>query len=156
LRQDPRAWARLREASEAAKKRLSDAETTSIALVELPLGAGRSGNLELVISRDEAEEIWSALLDRIRVPIQRALRDASVSPSKIHEVLLVGGSTRMPCIARMAAQMFGRLPLRKLPPDEAVAMGAAVQAALKGGDAAVNDLVVTDVAPFSMGIATGT
>jgi molecular chaperone HscC len=62
----------------------------------------------------------------------------------------------MPCVARLAAQMFGRLPLRKLPPDEAIAMGAAVQAALKSGDAAVEDLVVTDVAPFTMGIATAT
>jgi molecular chaperone HscC len=62
----------------------------------------------------------------------------------------------MPCVARLAAQMFGRLPLRKLPPDEAVAMGAAVQAALKGGDAAVEDMVVTDVAPFTMGIASAT
>jgi molecular chaperone HscC len=62
----------------------------------------------------------------------------------------------MPCVARLAAQLFGRLPLRKLPPDEAVAMGAAVQAALKGGDAAVEDMVVTDVAPFTMGIASAT
>jgi molecular chaperone HscC len=92
----------------------------------------------------------------VRAPILRALRDASLSPERIDEVLLVGGSTRMPCVARLAAQVFGRLPLRKLPPDEAVAMGAAVQAALKGGDAAVEDMVVTDVAPFTMGIASAT
>jgi len=156
LKRDPRAWARLREAAEGAKKRLSEVDSAGIALVDLPLGNGRTGNLELSLARDEAEEAWATLLDRIRTPIQRALRDAKLTPDKIDEVLLVGGSTRMPCIARLAAQLFGRLPLRKLPPDEAVAMGAAVQAALKSGDAAVNDMVVTDVAPFTMGIATAT
>jgi molecular chaperone HscC len=156
LRRDPRAWARLREAAEGAKKRLTDIESAGVALVDLPLGNGRTANLELTVSRDEAEEAWAELLDRVRAPIQRALRDASVAADKIDEVLLVGGSTRMPCIARLAAQMFGRLPLRKLPPDEAVAMGAAVQAALKSGDAAVEDMVVTDVAPFTMGIASAT
>jgi molecular chaperone HscC len=156
LKREPRAWARLREASEQAKKRLSDADTTTIALVDLPLGGGKTGSLELSLSRDEAEETWAGLLDRVRAPIARALRDASLGADRIDEVLLVGGSTRMPAIARLAAQTFGRLPLRKLPPDEAVAMGAAVQAALKGGDAAVEDMVVTDVAPFTMGIATGT
>ena len=156
LRADPRAWARLREAAEVAKKRLSDAISTTVALVDLPLGGGRTGSLELSLSRDEAEEIWAPLLDRVRAPISRALRDASLSADRIDEVLLVGGSTRMPVIARLAAQTFGRLPLRKLPPDEAVAMGAAVQAALKDGDAAVEDMVVTDVAPFTMGISTAT
>jgi molecular chaperone HscC len=155
LRHDPRAWARLREASEEAKKRLTDAATATVALVDLPLAGGKSGSLELSISRDEAEEAWGPLLDRIRAPIQRALRDAKIAPRDVDEVLLVGGSTRMPVVARLAAQVFGRLPLRALPPDEAVAMGAAVQAALKEGDAAVEDMVVTDIAPFTMGIATG-
>ena len=156
LRRDPRAWARLREACEQAKKRLSDADRTTTALVDLPLGNGRTASFELVLTRDQAEEAWAPLLERVRSPIQRALRDAKLSPDRIDEVLLVGGSTRMPCVARLAAQLFGRLPLRKLPPDEAVAMGAAVQAALKSGDAAVEDMVVTDVAPFTMGIATAT
>jgi molecular chaperone HscC len=156
LRRDPRAWARLRDASEGAKKRLSDADATQVGLVDLPLGGGKTGSVELPLSRDQAEEAWAPLLDRIAAPIRRALRDASVAPEKIDEVLLVGGSTRMPCVARLSAQIFGRLPLRKLPPDEAVAMGAAVQAALKGGDSAVEDMVVTDVAPFSMGISTAT
>ena len=156
LRRDPRAWARLREACEQAKKRLSDAAQTTTALVDLPLGDGWTASLELSLSRDEAEDAWAPLLERVRAPIQRALRDAKLTADRIDEVLLVGGSTRMPCIARLAAQLFGRLPLRKLPPDEAVAMGAAVQAALKSGDAAVEDLVVTDVAPFTLGIATAT
>jgi molecular chaperone HscC len=156
LGNDPRARARVREAAEVAKKRLSDAESAGVALFELPLGNGRTGNVELTLSRDEAEEAWAPLLDRVRAPIARALRDARLAPDRIDEVLLVGGSTRMPCVARLSAQLFGRLPLRKLPPDEAVAMGAAVQAALKSGDAAVEDMVVTDVAPFTMGISSAT
>ena len=86
-------------------------------------------------------------------PIQRALRDAGLRPEQVGEVLLVGGATRMPCVAHVVAQLFGRLPLRTLPPDEAVACGAAVQAALKAGDASVEDMVVTDVAPFTLGMS---
>lgn len=156
LGQDPKARARIKEAAEDAKKRLSDADNARIVLVDLPVSGARRVNVELLITREQADEVFAPVMDRLRGPIQRALRDASAGPDKIDEVLLVGGSTRMPAVARMAAQLFGRLPLRKLPPDEAVAMGAAVQAALKSGDAAVDDMVVTDVAPFSMGIASST
>jgi molecular chaperone HscC len=90
----------------------------------------------------------------MRGPISRALRDAKLEAGQIDEVLLVGGSTRMPCVAKLMAQVFGRLPLRTLPPDEAIAMGAAVQAGLKAGDAALGDMIVTDVAPFSLGISS--
>ncbi len=154
--QDPRARARVKEAAENAKKRLSEAESARVVLVDLPLGMARRANVEMIITREQADDVFASVMDRLRGPIQRALRDASIGPDKIDEVLLVGGSTRMPAVARLAAQVFGRLPLRKLPPDEAIAMGAAVQAALKGGDAAVEDMVVTDVAPFSMGIAAAT
>jgi molecular chaperone HscC len=153
-RSDPTGWARIREAAETAKKRLSDSEETHVALVDLPLPGRRATAFEAHISRAQAETAWASLLDRMRGPIHRALRDARVLPERIDEVLLVGGSTRMPCVARMAAQTFGKLPQRSLPPDEAVALGAAVQAALKAGDAAVEDLVATDVAPFTLGIAT--
>ena len=154
--QDPRARARVKEAAENAKKRLSEAESARVVLVDLPLGMARRANVEMIITREQADDVFASVMDRLRGPIQRALLDASIGPDKIDEVLLVGGSTRMPAVARLAAQVFGRLPLRKLPPDEAIAMGAAVQAALKGGDAAVEDMVVTDVAPFSMGIAAAT
>jgi molecular chaperone HscC len=147
-------WARLKAAAESTKKRLSSDETATVAVVNLPVGGGRIVQVEESITRDEAEHAWAPLLARLAAPIHRAIRDAKLAPRHIDEVLLVGGSTRMPCVARLAAQMFGRLPLRKLPPDEAVAMGAAVQAALKVGDAAVGDLVATDVAPFSLGIET--
>jgi molecular chaperone HscC len=156
LHADPRAWARLREACETAKKRLSDATTAGIALPDVPVGGGRTIHVQATLSREDAESQWAELVERMRVPILRALRDAQIAPQKVDDVLLVGGSTRMPCVARLAAQIFGKLPLRKLPPDEAVAMGAAVQAALKAGDKAIDDVVVTDVAPFTLGIETST
>jgi len=155
IREHPLAWARLREACESAKRRLSQDETAPIALPALP-GAGAAFDAEITLTRAEAEEAWSELLERIRVPILRALRDANLGPGDIDEVLLVGGATRMPCIPRLAAQIFGRLPLRHLPADEAVALGAAVQAALKQGDQSLEDMVVTDVAPFTLGVETAT
>lgn len=156
VRSHLQAWARVREACEHAKRRLSQSEATHVTLFQLPLPDGEPVDLEIPLTRTEAEEVWAGLLDRIRAPISRALYDAKRRPDQIQEVLLVGGATRMPCIPRLAAQMFGRLPLRHLPPDEAVALGAAVQAALKQGDESLEDLVVTDVAPFTLGIESGT
>lgn len=147
------AKARLREAAEQAKRRLSRDDETRLALPGLPTTKGER-DVELTLSRPEVDEWFAPLLARLAAPIQRALRDADKSPSDIDEVLLVGGATRMPCIQRLAAQTFGRLPQRGLPPDEAVALGAAVQAALKAGDVAVADVVATDIAPFSLGVAS--
>ena len=152
VEEDPRARARLREAAESAKRRLSTEETARVALPRL--GAARR-DVEFDLSLDAAEEIWQPLLERLRGPIRRALGDAGAKPDDIDEVLLVGGATRMPCVIRLAASLFARLPLRTLPPDFAVAQGAAIQAGLKSGDAAVADMVVTDVAPFTLGIAVG-
>ena len=146
--------ARLREACELAKRRLSEGAETLVAVPGLPTSKGQV-DFELPVSRVRLEERSQALLDRMVPPIERALRDAGRRASDSHEVLLVGGATRMPCVASLAAKLFGRLPLRSLSPDEAVALGAAVQAALKAGDSAVADVVATDVAPFSLGIATG-
>ncbi len=150
---DPRSRARLKEACEAAKKRLGDNESTRVALFGLPAGK-RAIDVELPLTRDTAERAWAPLLARMAAPIQRALRDANVDPAKIDEVLMVGGSTRLPCVVQLATKLFGRLPLRSLPPDEAIAMGAAIQAGLKAHDAALGDMVVTDVAPFSLGVET--
>lgn len=144
--------ARLREACEQAKRRLSTADAARLALPGLPTEQGER-DIELTLSRAEVEAAFAPLLERMTQPILRALRDAKKSAQEVEEVLLVGGATRMPCVARLASQLFGRLPQRTLPPDEAVALGAAVQVALKAGDAAVGDLVVTDVAPFSLGLA---
>ena len=146
--------ARLREACELAKRRLSFDEQTRIALPALPTTTGPR-DVELSISRAEFEEACSPLLSRMTRVVERALRDAAREPGQIDEVLLVGGATRMPGVVRLASQLFSRLPLRVLPPDEAVAMGAAIQVALKQGDSAVGDLVVTDIAPFTLGVASG-
>lgn len=154
-RDHPRAIARIREACENAKKRLTLAPSARVVVPGLRLG-DRTLDVDLELTRDVAEEQWTELLDRIRTPILRALRDADLAPEQIDEVILVGGATRMPCFVRLAASMFGKMPRRTLPPDEAVALGAAVQAALKAGEEAVEDIVVTDVAPFTLGISTTT
>ena len=147
--------ARLREACELAKRRLSFDAETRIALPALPTATGPR-DIELSISRADFEEACLPLLSRMTQVVERALRDAGREPRQIDEVLLVGGATRMPCVVRLSSQLFSRLPLRVLPPDEAVAMGAAIQVALKKGDSAVGDLIVTDIAPFTLGVASGT
>jgi molecular chaperone HscC len=154
VRSEPHGWARIKEAAEQTKKRLSTDEAARVALYELPLPGGRKIHVELPLTRAQADAAWAPLLARMAQPIQRALRDAQIEPGKVHEVLLVGGATRSPCVAKAMAQLFGRLPLRTLPADEAVALGAAVQAGLKQGDAALGDMIVTDVAPFSLGVET--
>lgn len=148
--------ARLREACEVAKRRLTDQESVLIALPAVLLEGGRTVDVALEITQPDASEVWRPVLDRLQRPISRALRDARLGVSDIDEVLLVGGATRMPCIVELAAKHFNRLPHRELPPDEAVAQGAAIQGALKQGDESVADLVVTDVAPFTLGLSTGT
>lgn len=153
--QDRQTLARLLAAAEDVKRRLTDEEHARFVVPRMKVG-DQSVDLDRPISRTEAETIWGDLIARLQAPIQRALRDADIQPSEIDEVLLVGGATRMPLVVDLASKIFGKMPMKELPADEAVAMGAAVQAALKSGDAAVEDLVVTDVAPFSMGIATAT
>ncbi|MBK7585755.1 MAG: Hsp70 family protein [Myxococcales bacterium] len=149
------AHARLREAAEQAKLALSSTDTARIALPELRDAKGNQKSVELELDIAEAEEAWKPVLERLELPILRALRDASAVAADIDEVILVGGATRMPCVVRLASKLLKRLPLRTLPVDEAVALGAAVQAALKAGDVAVEDVVATDVAPFTLGTAVG-
>ncbi len=143
-------WARLLVACDDAKRRLTENDSCRVVL---PDWANRSLSEE--ITRADAEAAWQPLLDRMRGPVSRALSDARLRADQIDEVLVVGGATRIPCVRSLAAKIFGRLPLLQLPPDEAVALGAAVQAALKANDASVDDVVVTDIAPFSIGMATG-
>ncbi|HJK92828.1 MAG TPA: Hsp70 family protein [Polyangiaceae bacterium LLY-WYZ-15_(1-7)] len=152
-REDERAWARLLDAAEHAKRRLTTSTEAAMVVPGLRLGEAEV-DVERALTRDEAEAIWQPLLARLKTPILRALRDAELEAGDVEEVLLVGGATRMPCVVDLGAKLFGKMPLSSLPADEAVAMGAAVQAALKKGHEAVDDMVVTDVAPFSMGIAT--
>ncbi|MBX7193449.1 MAG: Hsp70 family protein [Sandaracinaceae bacterium] len=150
-RPDTREHARVREAAEHAKKILSREPTAGLALPGLALGRA-TVDVTLALDREQALRLWKPLLDRLRAPITRALRDASLLPSAIDEVLLVGGATRMRPVVELASSVFGKLPSHQLPPDEAVALGAAVQAALEQGHSAVEDVVVTDVAPFTLGV----
>src|SRR4029079_8803732 len=119
---------------------LTGTEAVRIALPALSID-GRPRDIDATITRAEAEVLWAPLLDRLRAPTLRALRDAGLAPGDVGEVLLVGGATRMPCVIRLASQVFDRVPDRRLPPDEAVALGAAVQAALKHAHRPVADLL---------------
>jgi molecular chaperone HscC len=107
---------------------------------------------QLTYSRDTFEKAAQPLLDRLILPVKQALTDSSIKLSELDQVLLVGGATRMPMISKLVARMFGRLPSREVNPDEVVAMGAGYQAALKAKDAQINDVVLTDVCPFTLGI----
>jgi molecular chaperone HscC len=155
---DPRAMvmtkARFWEACEQAKHRLSLVERVHVVVPRPGPHAEEAEPLRLELSREEACRLWQPILQRMHPPIRRALRDAGVSPDEIDEVVLVGGATRMPAVAELAETLFGRTALRTVSPDEAVAQGAAVQVALKAGDEQLDDMVATDVAPFSLGVST--
>ncbi|WP_024698929.1 molecular chaperone HscC [Pseudomonas avellanae] len=106
------------------------------------------------ITQEQMSELFAPLLNRLRAPAERALRDARIRVADLDEILLVGGTTRMPLIRKLAASLFGRFPSITLNPDEIVAQGAAVQAALKQRDAALEEIVLTDVCPYTLGIET--
>jgi len=153
---DARVEARLWAAAERAKHDLGRGGgrhgAATVALTDLPLTTGHTRDLSVSLSRDEVDERWQPLLQRIRGPVGRALSDGDLTPSEVDEVLVVGGATRMPAFRRLTADLFGRLPVSHVAVDEVIAQGAALQAALHAGDQAVSDLVVTDVAPFTLGI----
>jgi molecular chaperone HscC len=142
--------ARLVAKLEAAKLELSFLELVPFVFTTLE----HEFNVELELTRARAEELWVPLLQRIRAPIRRALRDARTLPEEIDEVLLVGGATRMPCISGLARDLFDREAAQHLPPDEAVALGAAVQAALMSNAETLREVVMTDIAPFTLGVET--
>jgi len=150
--EEGRLAARLRETAERVKRQLSTDMSARAVFPQLPTSKGLR-DIELTIQRALTDQLWQPLLDRLKQPIARALRDAGLTPDQLDEVLLVGGASRMPCFVELVAKMFSRMPSRSLPADEAVALGAAVQAALCDRMQAVADLVVTDVAPFSLGVA---
>lgn len=139
---------RLRDAAERLKRKLSS--DTSVAM-SLPLN-GR----EIAYSIDEERfaSLCDPLLQRLRVPVERALRDARIRSSDLYEIVLAGGATRMPIVRKLVTRMFGRFPASALNPDEVVALGVAVQAGLKMDDAALEEIVMTDVCPYTLGIKT--
>ncbi|HEY3789455.1 MAG TPA: Hsp70 family protein [Urbifossiella sp.] len=143
--------ARLLQQAEIAKCRLSREESIIIRIPD-PTGVLTAAAKEVTVERSQLETWVAPTLNRIELPIRRALGDAKLTRGDIDEVILVGGATRMPLVVRRVKELFGKEPHRRLNPDEVVALGASVQAGLVGGAGAVDDLVVTDVAPFTLGI----
>jgi molecular chaperone HscC len=139
-------WARLRRASEQARRTLSTADE---AVIELKVADGAA---TAVLNQTTFLRIVEPLLERIRRPVARALADSRIRSEDLSHVVLAGGATRMPAVRRLAATLFGRIPLQTIDPDQVVALGAAVQAGLKMRDAALADVVLTDVAPYTLGI----
>ncbi len=137
----------LRRHAELAMKRLSDAEATTI---ELPWQGER---YSAQLTRATFADLAQPLLQRLRQPMERALRDARIRPNELSHVVLAGGATRMPMIRRLVGLLLGRPPMQHVNPDEVVARGAAVQAGLKMRDSALKEIVLTDVAPYSLGVA---
>ncbi len=152
LRKDAMALQRLREAAEKAKKELSGQQSTDINLPFITADASGAKHLQMSISRAEFERIIDPLIDRCRQPVLNALKDANMSAKDIDEVVLVGGSTRVPKVQEIVKTLFGKEPHRGVNPDEVVAIGAALQGGVLAGE--VKDILLLDVTPLSLGIET--
>lgn len=152
LRKDPMALQRLREAAEKTKKELSTAQTSDINLPFITADASGAKHLQLSVTRADFEKLIDPLVERCRGPVQNALKDAKLSPGEISEVVLVGGSTRVPKVQAFVKEMFGKDPHQGVNPDEVVSLGAAIQGGIIAGD--VTDVVLLDVTPLSLGIET--
>jgi molecular chaperone DnaK len=153
LRKDHMALQRLTEACEKAKKELSSAQSTDINLPFITADASGPKHLQMTITRAEFEKLVDHLIDRVKGPVQQALKDAKLDPSKIDEVVLVGGSTRIPKVQQVVKELFnGKEPHKGVNPDEVVAVGAAIQGGVLSGE--VQDILLLDVTPLSLGIET--
>ena len=152
LRGDSMALQRLQEACEKAKKELSSAQATDINLPFITADANGPKHLQLSISRSEFEKLIDPLVQRTKGPVERALKDAKLSPSDIDEIILVGGSTRIPKVQELVKKIFDKEPHKGVNPDEVVAVGAAIQGGVLAGD--VQDVLLLDVTPLSLGIET--
>ncbi|WP_418923184.1 molecular chaperone DnaK [Ellagibacter isourolithinifaciens] len=152
LRKDKMALQRLKEAAEKAKMELSSTTQANINLPFITADATGPKHLDYTLTRAEFERITKDLLDRCRKPVEQALRDAGMSQGDIDEVILVGGSTRMPAVQELVKSMTGKQPNMSVNPDEVVAMGAAVQGGVLAGD--VEGILLLDVTPLSLGVET--
>ena len=152
LNGDRQALQRLTEASEKAKVELSNLTQTDISLPFLTATDTGPKHLDRSITRNKFEELCSSLIDRARIPVENALKDAKLDKSKIDEVVLVGGSTRIPAIQDVVTKVLGKKPNQTVNPDEVVAVGAAVQAGVLAGE--VKDILLLDVTPLSLGVET--
>ena len=152
LRDDAMALQRLREAAEKAKKELSSQQTTDINLPFITADASGAKHLQMSVNRSDFERLVDPLIERCREPVLNALKDAKLSPSQIDEVVLVGGSTRVPKVQEFVKNLFDKEPHKGVNPDEVVAVGASIQGGIISGD--VTDVVLMDVTPLSLGIET--
>ena len=152
LKQDPMALQRLKEAAEKAKIELSSSTTTEINLPYITAVGGVPKHLVKSLTRAKFEQLADSLIQACKVPCQKAMQDAGLSNSDINEVILVGGSSRIPAVQKLVADFFGKEPSKGVNPDEVVAIGASIQGAVLTGDK--SDIVLLDVTPLSMGIET--
>lgn len=147
VKREPVVAQRLNAMAERAKRTLSDQTQTTMS-IEI-----KDKTYSMEIDETLLEQTCANLLARLRTPVERALRDANFRPAELDSIVLAGGATRMPVVRKMVARMFGRFPAVDVNPDEVVALGAAVQAGLKSRHAALKEVVMTDVAPYSMGVS---
>ena len=152
LSTDKMAMQRLKEAAEKAKIELSGMQQTQINLPFITADAQGPKHLDVTLSRAKFEELIRDLVDSTRIPVEQAMKDAGVTAADIHKVLLVGGSTRVPCVQEEVKKITGKDPDKGINPDECVAIGASIQGGVLSGD--VKDLVLLDVTPLSLGIET--
>jgi molecular chaperone DnaK len=152
LRKDPMALQRLQEACEKAKKELSSLPQTDINLPFITMAGGVPKHLTMTITRAKFEELIDSLVERCRKPVLQAMQDANLKPSDIDEVVLVGGSTRVPKVQKLVKDLFGKEPHKGVNPDEVVAVGAAIQGSVLAGER--KDVLLLDVTPLTLGIET--
>ncbi len=152
LSRDRSALQRLKDAAEKAKKDLSGLTQTQISLPFISMGQAGPVHLEETLTRAKFDELTADLVERAKLPVQRALQDAKMTSADINQVLLVGGSTRIPAVQEMVKKELGKEPNKSVNPDEVVAMGAAIQGGVLAGD--VKDVLLLDVTPLSLGIET--
>jgi molecular chaperone DnaK len=152
LRKDAMAVQRVRSAAEKAKIELSSATSTEINEPFIAMNDGVPSNLHVTLTRAKFEELITPMVERSMEPCRKVMADAGLQPSQIHEVILVGGSTRVPLVKAKVEQFFGKKPNESVHPDEAVALGAGIQAGIIQGD--VKDVLLLDVTPLSLGIET--
>ena len=154
LSADKMAMQRIKEAAEKAKKELSSATTTNINLPFISMNANGPLHFDMNLTRAKFDELTHDLVERTAEPVKRALSDAGLSPSELGQVLLVGGSTRIPSVQDKVKQLTGKEPSKTLNPDECVALGASVQGGKLAGDAGAGDILLLDVTPLSLSIET--
>lgn len=154
IRKDPMAHQRLKEASEKAKCELSTQKETTVNLPFITADSAGPKHLQISITRSKFEQLVEPIIARLRGPCETALKDAKLSAKDINEVILVGGSTRIPKVQEIVKDIFGCEPGKGINPDEVVALGAAIQGAVLSGDAGVKDILLLDVTPLSLGVET--